>query len=413
MLQSILEIYVVHHADDQAGKEVAHEVFNHFHGTTFSGLIGGAIEVFVRSDPWSPTTEVPRPLLFPGDSGPNGVSSACAIAVVPVLSLPLAQCVERGHPWGEYLLKIVERQNSDPEAVGVFPVAVDNSANFESRLGSLFSSYQRIAVPSGLAVPEPPNELRCRDLAQGIVQMLGGADTRLQVFVSHTRRSAAGENDVSLLIRLVRDIIAETRLKHFFDANDLQPGRDWASALQREASTSALLALRTDLYASRTWCQREMLIAKTSGMPIVIVDSLGRGEERGSYLMDHVPRIPVRETGDGWNKSDIRRALNLLVDECLKRAIWRLQEQVSSNRTDLEIAWWAPHAPEPITLARWLTEANTRSKGVLGDGELRVLHPDPPLGPDEKNMLCEMIRLMGHRGTLDVITPRGLAARGA
>ncbi|MEY2933853.1 MAG: hypothetical protein RL033_4602 [Pseudomonadota bacterium] len=29
-------------------------------------------------------------------------------------------------------------------------------------------------------------------------------------------------------------------------------------------------------------------------MPIVILDALGRGEPRGSFLLDHVPRIAVR-----------------------------------------------------------------------------------------------------------------------
>jgi hypothetical protein len=156
-----------------------------------------------------------------------------------------------------------------------------------------------------------------------------------------------------------------------------------------------------------------MLTAKVAGMPIVILDSLGRGEERGSFLMDHLPRIPVREMNGEWSKADIRRGLNLLVDECLKQAVWRVQKDLAASRSDIEVGWWAPHAPEPITITHWLRDTASHPNFVLGQADLRVLHPDPPLGPDELQVLEDMLRLMGHDGAFEVTTPRGLAARGA
>jgi hypothetical protein len=42
---------------------------------------------------------------------------------------------------------------------------------------------------------------------------------------------------------------------------------------------------------------------------------------------------------------------------------------------------------------------------------LRVLHPDPPLGPDEQLVLNEIATLQG-LSALDIMTPRLLAARG-
>ena len=80
----------------------------------------------------------------------------------------------------------------------------------------------------------------------------------------------------------------------------LQPGRNWSRELAERAATSALLAVRTSSYASRPWCQREMLLAKTAGMPIVVLDALEHPEERGSFLMDHVPRVPVLETAQAF-----------------------------------------------------------------------------------------------------------------
>jgi hypothetical protein len=414
MLPPVLEIYVVYHPEDPTGAEVARNIFAHFHGTSFSGLIGGAVEVYVRAEAWIDGQAVPRPIPFPEEPLPNDLPSTRLFGIVPVISTALARAAEQNPAWQEYIHCIVQAQSAHRDRVGIFPLAVNPVAPHGNRISEMLQNFQRIGVPSGLGDPEPLDELRCRDLAQGIAQMIAGSEARLQVFISHTRRTGSGEEeDVHRLIRLVREIISETRLRQFFDASDLQPGRNWEEELRRQAASSALLALRTDLYASRAWCQREMLIAKRAGMPIVILDSLGRGEERGSFLMDHLPRIPVHGVDSSLSKADIRRGLNLLVDECLKRAIWDVQRSLAVNRSELKISWWAPHAPELVTLSHWLGERAADGITVLGDGDLRILHPDPPLGPDERDALAEMVGLMGHRGTLDVMTPRALSARGA
>ena len=50
MVPPILEIFVVWHPEDREGEAVADQFVEHFHGTTFSGLIGGAVEIYVRSE---------------------------------------------------------------------------------------------------------------------------------------------------------------------------------------------------------------------------------------------------------------------------------------------------------------------------------------------------------------------------
>jgi hypothetical protein len=218
--------------------------------------------------------------------------------------------------------------------------------------------------------------------------------------------------DVNALITIVRNVIATTHLREFFDASDLQPGTDWSNELREKAATSALLALRTDLYPSREWCQKEVLIAKRSGMPVIILDGIGYAEERGSFLMDHVPRAPIRVNGAEWQRRDVYSALNLLVDECLKRELWKRQHQLAQDRHELEVSWWAPHAPEPLTLIQWLENARTDGRLPAGDDKLRILHPDPPLGPDERAVLEQILKFGGLEAKLDVMTPRQLAARG-
>lgn len=412
MLPPVLEVYVVWHPDDKAGCPIADEFIQHFRGTAFTGLIGGAVEVFIRSEGWVGPGSAPRPIPTPCAPPANGIEQAQFTAIVPLIGNEMAAAVQDGSPWREYVQSIATAQEKTPKRVCVFPYVIDKGAMDGTVLSKILGRYQCIAGTPP-KVPHGTDEwLRCRDLSQGLAQFLSGT-TRLTAFISHTKHRASTEGgDVEALVTLVRSVIAETRLREFFDASDLQPGTDWSKELQNNAATSALLALRTDLYPTREWCQKEVLIAKRNGMPVIILDGVGFAEERGSFLMDHVPRIPIRFEGVEWKRRDVYRALNLLVDECLKRALWTWQHKLAKDRYELEVSWWAPHAPEPVTLAHWLESAKENDALPKDGAKLRILHPDPPLGPDEKAVLEQILSFGGFEGKLDVMTPRQLAARG-
>lgn len=415
MLPPVLEVYVVWHPEDGEGRTIANEFVEHFHGTAFTGLIGGAVEVFIRSEGWRSPDDAPRPIPTCKNPLPNGLDQARFTAIVPIIGTEMAGAVESGSSsWRNYIEEVTCRQRETPDRIGLFPYLMDHGATDNTYLGKMLGPYHRIAA----SAPDPEGEthgtLRCRDLAQGIAQWLSPTnDARVTVFISHTKRASPGdEEDTTVLVTLVRDVIRHTRLRAFFDASDLQPGTDWDAELRLKASTSALLGIRTDLYPSREWCQREILIAKREGMPVILIDAPGNGEERGSFLMDHVPRIPVHMEHGHWNKKNVYQALNLLVDECLKRALWIHQRELSRGRPELQIAWWAPHAPEPLTLVHWFENARQAETLPPEGSDVRVLHPDPPLGPDERLVLEEVLSLARPGAKLDIMTPRLLAARG-
>lgn len=413
MLPPLLEVYVVWHPDDESGESLAQELIDHFHGTSFSGLIGGAVEIYVRSAPWREPAGSPRPLPCV-EPLPYDLPAAEITAIVPVLGNGLAAAVQGGQgPWHDYLAAIAAAHDASPETVGVFPIASDDESVDGTVLGELLGGFQRIGSPDQFLPGDEPVAQRCRDLAQSIAQLAAGPDVeQLTVFISHTKTATGEEGDSQALkIDRVRDAVQHTRLAEYFDASDLQPGTDWAGVLQEKAATSALLGVRTDLYSSREWCQREIAVAKRAGMPVVILDALHSGEERGSFLMDHVPRVPgYGETGS-IPETAIARVLNRLVDECLKRELWRRQRTLAGASVNPKVAWWAPHAPEPLTFVRWLREAH-EAGNLPAAGPLRVLHPDPPLGRDEVATLREIAAISGHGEELEILTPRTLAARG-
>jgi hypothetical protein len=251
----------------------------------------------------------------------------------------------------------------------------------------------------------------CRLLAQEITRALGdAAGDELQVFISHTKRTSPfdADDDVLDLLEVVRRRIERApRLRPFYDDHDIGPGSDFSAVLEANASRSAMLLVRTDRFAGRAWCQHEVVTAKRANMPVVTLYAVERGEERGSFLIDHVPSFALpRGDRDRWPEV-IDTALDQLVDEALKRALWT--HQVPHLR-EAGFAWLPANAPEPLTiapeLARLLREASN-------DDPVLVMHPDPPLGSAEFKLLDELAVLAGAAPRrLDVLTPRTFAGRG-
>jgi hypothetical protein len=400
LIPPVLEIYVVWHPDDTVGERVAAALLEHFHGTTFSGLVGGAVEVYTRSVGWTVEGGPPRPLPCT-EAPPNGVLAPSLTVVVPVLGTRLARAVEDGSGWAEYLEALLAAAE-ESGSVGVFGLQADAISG--SRLEALFGSRQGL---DRAGVDDPA--ILCRDLAHSIGGLIGDPmGGRLRVFISHTKRFSVEEapDAVHELVHLVRDVIGSTHLAAFFDEADLLPGAEWEQELVAAAGMGGLLAVRTDRYSSREWCQHEILAAKQADMPVVVVQALHAGEDRGSFLMDHVPAVPLRDGDEAEMRASIEGALNLLVDEALKGALWRHQRgQLAAYGFD----WLPANAPEPVTMVGWLASIEVFP---TSEDRLFVLHPDPPLGAAESAVIADLLNVAGLPEVVEILTPRTFASRG-
>ncbi len=401
VLPPILELYVVWHPGDIEGTRIAEWLLKHFRGTPYAGLVGGAVEVYTRSAPWAPGADTPRPLPCQ-EPLPHDLPHALVTVVVPIMGISLARAVEdSASGWEGYLESILTAVERD-ETVSCFPVRLAGTLDGKllSRLGGLQAVDQRC--------PEDP-EAFCRDISQQIAQRLGDpSDDRLTVFISHTKRFSPDEDadEVDDLVTRIQGIITDTHLGAYIAPADVQPGSDWEEELRAAAASSALLGVRTDLYAAREWCQREFLIAKQAEMPIVTLNAIRCAEERGSFLMDHVPVVGYRDIDEESRRMSIEAALNLLVDGALRREVWRKQE---AHLRQLEFDWTPNNAPEPVTLIPWLRRNEERT----AEGRpILVMHPDPPLGPDEANVIDQLAEVARIPGGIDVVTPRTYASRG-
>lgn len=407
----ILEVYVLWHPDDDLGAQVSEWLMEHFHGPAYAGLAGGAVEVYLRSTGWRVDSGPPRPLPFMQPL-PAGLPSPQICAVVPVLGRALAKAVRDDDQWHDYLHAVFAADTliagsaarGDP-VVGVYPLWDPRAEISGSTLGTLASHLQ--ALPRQAAAAGPT---LARELSQAIAQRLhqetasGAGGDRITVFISHTKWHAPTQRDAGpQLVATVRDVLQGTHLDAFFDAHDLQVGEPWEATLDTAAGRNALLMVRTDLYASREWTQREVVTAKENDLPVVALYAVREQEERGSFLMDHVPVIPCPP---GSTETAVERALNRLVDETLKRALW-LAQRIYLEPDGFD--WLPVHAPEPVTLVKWLHE---RRAAATNDAPTFIMHPDPPLGPREQTAITDLCALAGLTDKVDILTPRTFATRG-
>jgi hypothetical protein len=398
----ILEVIVLWHPDDTVGNEIADTLIAHFHGPAYAGLAGGAVEVYIRSEGWSGEGTPPRPI--PALEGDPVLGAPQFTAIVPVLGRALARAVRDDDAWRDYVSAIFEANkgpHGSTSALIVLPLLAPGASISGGTLDGIAGPTQYLPSNAGT---DPV--VLTREVAQGISQSLpaqgGERRARTTVFVSHTKHAASKHDSSRALVSLVREVLDTTHLGEFFDASDLQPGEDWEAALEANASASALLMLRTDLYSSREWTQREVHAAKIHDVPIVCVYAVRDEERRGSFLLDHVPVVACPP---GAEREAIERALGRLVDEVLKQTLWEAQ-RVYLFRDGFD--WLPVHSPEMVTIAAWL-----RTHPLAGeDAHLVVMHPDPPLQPRETQVLLDLCELAGARGVVDILTPRTFAMRG-
>ena len=91
---------------------------------------------------------------------------------------------------------------------------------------------------------------------------------KLKLFVSHAKRDG-----LALAKSLNRLLEGIEWLEKFYDAESLSSYRPWEKQLEEGVATSIVVALRTDVYDHRPYCQKEVLWAEQYGSPIVLVDA--------------------------------------------------------------------------------------------------------------------------------------------
>lgn len=195
-----------------------------------------------------------------------------------------------------------------------------------------------------------------------------GQDSSLKIFLSHSKGDSG--RGVAVVERL-RKVIKASNMRSFFDATAISPGRDFEREIRRhlESGKCGIIAVKTDGYSSRYWCQKEILLAKDIGLPVLVVDYLSDAEDRAFPAASNVPVTRINEISE---QSVLLILTRLLTETIRCKYVKALMEEYKS-------LGWIPSKAQVLIRPPELYSAykdTQRSMALL-------CYPDPPLFSDE------------------------------
>lgn len=140
-----------------------------------------------------------------------------------------------------------------------------------------------------------------------------GAESSITIFLSHSKSGDTGKRHSEQLKRFIDN----TNMNRFFDSNEISPGYHFDQEIEKYIQDSTLLAVGSDAYSSRYWCQREILIAKQLNRPVVVVNCLEDFEDRIFPAASNVPSVHISSTVPMPEK-DILRVLSAAIIETVR-----------------------------------------------------------------------------------------------
>jgi len=207
-------------------------------------------------------------------------------------------------------------------------------------------------------------------------------ETVLKIFLSHSKYDEEGK---SLALRL-KNFIDYSNMNNFFDAYDIQAGSNFIKSIMRNIEDSTFIGISTDTYSSRYWCQREVIHAKESNRPMILIDMLKESEDR---RFPHASNVPIVHVSTERSFDDAI-CLNILITALIETIRWNYSQQLLNQFTGLtfdksEVSF-SMRPPDFIELNR--LESN--SDGTPGFNKRKIIYPDPPVYNEEIRFLSKL-----------------------
>ncbi|MCX7553718.1 hypothetical protein OS175_07495 [Marinicella sp. S1101] len=199
-----------------------------------------------------------------------------------------------------------------------------------------------------------------------------GKSSSIKVFLSHAKAGDTGR----LHAESIYKFIDSTNMSRFFDATEISPGFKFDEEIIKHIKESTLVAIGSDAYSSRYWCQREILCAKQHQRPIIAVDCLQKFEDRIFPAGSNVPCVNV-SPNTPIGELDILRILNATILETIRHHLAQesLKFYQSQNWIDKDCAIISrpPEIRQVIDLKN--------------KGKQKICYPEPSLYSEELDWL--------------------------
>ena len=278
-----------------------------------------------------------------------------------------------------YIDKISDECDNANDKRRVYPIAISKNAH---KISSKFSEKNFIPVIESEKLNAEIKSPVLHELCRLLMNMKKATDETeaasttppVKLFISHSKHDESKNDAIAF-----RDFInSTTQLKTFFDANDIAYGSNFGEEIKKASHESALVVFQSDSYAEREWCRIEVLEAKKSGCPIVIVNAVQNKEQRAFPYLGNYPSI--RFKGKNFLQIIDLTLEQVLFNRYTIKFIDSLTDQygIKANRI-------LSTSPELFNFIQ-LKKDGLHKKEEFG----LVIYPDPPLGPEEMELLNQL-----------------------
>ena len=362
------DLYIVWHPACAAGPSLGERLRQHFGGDRFRDVAGGlGLGVIYRNEN-APRKAAPLPVDWDG-------SESTAVVVLVDANL------DRDAAWRDYVRELARIAQSRGYQDLFFPVMMETGKvqmQFEEQMLCWDHEGETDTAREHRLVRSLTHEF-CRMLRHRLqsARELEGSEPSLddyrkpvQAFISHSKHDKDGEP----LAKRIRDWLHEhSAMSSFFDVYDLPPGVPFKNVLQDSIDNSAVMVVHTDSYSSREWCRREVVRAKRSPVPMVILDCLRDFVPRS---MPYMGNVPIIRMNPGQNR--IAEAIGHLLNEVFRTFVWLCRVQpFKAAHPDVR---FTARPPELVALASPPVPARGASS--------LIVHPEPTLDSDAAELFA-------------------------
>lgn len=209
-----------------------------------------------------------------------------------------------------------------------------------------------------------------------------GTESAIEIFLSHAKDTGCG----LALAKALKALIDEGKFDNFFDANDIGAGKSFDAEILGHIKQSTIVAIHSDIYSSRYWCQREIISAKVEDRPIVAIDLIDEYEDRRFPNGSNIPclRVPCQEDLT-FDESILLKILTFAVLETIRYNYSKLllkQAQVAGWFPSEAFLSSRPPEASSYNLARNASDAALTES-------IDFVYPEPPVYAEELGHLKE------------------------
>lgn len=197
-----------------------------------------------------------------------------------------------------------------------------------------------------------------------------GIDSSIRLFLSHAKKGDTGLKHAEK----IKQFLDNSNMQRFFDTNEISPGFKFDKEIEEHIKKSTVIAIESDAYSSRYWCQREILSAKRERRPIILVNSLEEYEDRVFPAASNIPCVHI--TAEPLEDKDILRILIAALLETIRfehahklLRYYQEQEWIDKNA---EIFARPPEIQQIVDILEEEKKDN-----------LIICYPEPPLYKEE------------------------------